>query len=104
LNGERRSFALLRPIVDATAQYAVRDRILEAYAQYEQALAADEYRPIRTTEPSGALSCARSAVLGTDDTCVFPEEKNRFQPVGAVQRSRAHLAHRELSTQLTLSP
>jgi len=41
VNGERRSFALLRPIVDASAQSAVRDRILEAYAEYEQAVAAD---------------------------------------------------------------
>src|SRR5438309_2581067 len=32
VNGERRSFALLRPTVDATAQHALRDRILEAYA------------------------------------------------------------------------
>ena len=37
VNGERRSFALLRPVVDPTAQNAVRDRILEAYAEYEQA-------------------------------------------------------------------
>ena len=35
INGERRSFALLRPIVDKTAQEAMRDRILEAYAEYE---------------------------------------------------------------------
>ena len=42
VNGERRSFALLRPVVDATAQHAVRVRILEAYAEYEQTLAADE--------------------------------------------------------------
>ena len=41
VNGERRSFALLRPIVDASAQAAVRDRILEAYAEYEQAVAAN---------------------------------------------------------------
>lgn len=41
VNGERRSFALLRPVVDATAQHAVRDRILEAYAEYEQTLAAE---------------------------------------------------------------
>ena len=40
VNGERRSFALLRPIADATAQDAVRDRILEAYTEYEQALSA----------------------------------------------------------------
>jgi hypothetical protein len=37
VNGERRSFALLRPVTDATAQNALRDRILEAYAEYEAA-------------------------------------------------------------------
>jgi len=35
VNGERRSFALLRPIVDATAQERVRDLILDAYAEYD---------------------------------------------------------------------
>ena len=35
VNGERRSFALLRPVADATAQERVRDLILEAYAEYE---------------------------------------------------------------------
>jgi hypothetical protein len=37
VNGERRSFALLRPIVDTTAQDRIRDLVLEAYAEYEQA-------------------------------------------------------------------
>ena len=41
INGERRSFALLRPIVDAAAQHALRDCILEAYAEYEQASIAE---------------------------------------------------------------
>ena len=36
VNGERRSFALLRPITDASAQNAIRDRILEAFAEYEE--------------------------------------------------------------------
>ena len=36
VNGERRSFALLRPIVDATAQNKVREIILEAYQQHEE--------------------------------------------------------------------
>ena len=36
INGERRSFALLRPIVDTTAQDAVRELILDAYAEYEE--------------------------------------------------------------------
>jgi hypothetical protein len=35
VNGERRSFALLRPLVDATAQNRVRDLILEAFQEYE---------------------------------------------------------------------
>ena len=35
VNGERRSFALLRPTVDATAQNPVRDLLLHAYADYE---------------------------------------------------------------------
>ena len=37
VNGERRSFALLRPVSDAVAQEAVRDLILAAYAEHEAA-------------------------------------------------------------------
>ena len=40
VNGERRSFALLRPIVDATAQNRVRDLVLQAYAEHEAAVTA----------------------------------------------------------------
>ena len=36
VNGERRSFALLRPIVDTGAQNRVRDLVLAAYAEYEE--------------------------------------------------------------------
>ena len=36
VNGERRSFALLRPIVDATAQSKLRELILEAFQEYEE--------------------------------------------------------------------
>jgi hypothetical protein len=36
VNGERRSFSLLRPIVDATAQDRIRDLILRAYAEHEE--------------------------------------------------------------------
>lgn len=36
VNGERRSFALLRPIADATAQDRIRTAILEAYAEFEE--------------------------------------------------------------------
>ena len=36
VNGERRSFALLRPIVDITAQDKLRELILESYAEFEE--------------------------------------------------------------------
>ena len=35
VNGERRSFALLRPIGDATAQDKLRELVLQAYAEFE---------------------------------------------------------------------
>ncbi len=35
VNGERRSFALLRPVVDVTAQSKLRELILEAFQEYE---------------------------------------------------------------------
>jgi hypothetical protein len=41
VNGERRSFALLRPKADIEAQNRIRDLILEAYAEHE-AEAAEE--------------------------------------------------------------
>jgi hypothetical protein len=40
VNGEHRSFALLRPIVDVSAQNALRELILDAYAQHEESTAA----------------------------------------------------------------
>jgi hypothetical protein len=36
VNGERRSFALLRPIVDKDAQDRVRELVLQAYAEFEE--------------------------------------------------------------------
>jgi len=35
VNGERRSYALLRPVADAKSQDHVRDLVLSAYAQFE---------------------------------------------------------------------
>jgi hypothetical protein len=34
VNGERRSFSLLRPVIDSTAQNRVRDLILDAYVEH----------------------------------------------------------------------
>ena len=36
VNGDRRSYALLRPIVDNTAQSRLRDLILEAFQEFEE--------------------------------------------------------------------
>ena len=39
VNGERRSFALLRPIADVNAQERIRELVLQAFAEYEEATA-----------------------------------------------------------------
>jgi len=41
VNGERRSFALLRPITDTGAQQRVRELVLQAYAEYEDETASE---------------------------------------------------------------
>ena len=68
INGERRSFALLRPIADTTAQDGVRQAILAAYEQYEH-LAAN-------AEPVGPVSdFARdlaTAIHAAPDIAVAP--------------------------------
>jgi len=38
VNGERRSFALLRPITDVASQESVREAVLAAYAEAEAAV------------------------------------------------------------------
>jgi hypothetical protein len=42
VNGERRSFSLLRPIVDGGAQERLRDLILHAYEEHEEQVAIAE--------------------------------------------------------------
>ena len=39
MNGERRSYSLLRPILEQSSQNALRDLILESYKEHEAALA-----------------------------------------------------------------
>ena len=39
VNGEKRTFTLLRPIADTAAQERLRDLVLEAYADFEQSAA-----------------------------------------------------------------
>ena len=40
MNGERRSFSLLRPIADSSSQDKLRDLVLDAYKEHEAELAA----------------------------------------------------------------
>jgi hypothetical protein len=42
VNGERRSFALLRPLADGGAQDKLRDLILQAYEEHEERVALAE--------------------------------------------------------------
>jgi len=58
VNGERRSFALLRPLTDPTAQNGIRDLILQAYAAQE-----DADQPTATTHPNGAPAREKGADL-----------------------------------------
>jgi hypothetical protein len=51
VNGERRSFALLRPVADPKAQDHVRDLVLSAYAQFE-AQTADPEAPADPEQPA----------------------------------------------------
>jgi hypothetical protein len=46
VNGDRRSFALLRPIVDTTAQNKLREMILDAYQEYEEQAAIATQTPV----------------------------------------------------------
>ena len=54
VNGERRSFALLRPVMDTTAQEPLRALILQALAEYEAQLAAAEPTPGESRRRRGA--------------------------------------------------
>lgn len=41
VNGERRSFALLRPVTDTAAQDRIRDLILQAFSEHEESLSSN---------------------------------------------------------------
>ena len=41
VNGDRRSFSLLRPIADSTAQDRIRSLVLQAYADFEEKAATE---------------------------------------------------------------
>ena len=67
VNGERRSFALLRPVVDSTAQEPLRALILQAFAEYEAQLAGEPAQAAPRPEP-GDASPAEAAQTDTTQT------------------------------------
>ena len=67
VNGERRSFSLLRPVIDSTAQTRIRDLILEAYDEQAAGAAETAERergptPLVTTTARAGTSCSRTSV------------------------------------------
>ena len=64
VNGERRSFSLLRPIMDVTAQDRIREVILEAYAEYEEKAILDPVRRAKTRVEEKAMLNASIKEVG----------------------------------------
>ncbi len=70
VNGERRSFALLRPAGTQTTQDAqnrVRDLILQAYDEYEQAQRKATQAPPAATQDEAAAAQSTDTTRPTDD-------------------------------------
>jgi hypothetical protein len=80
VNGERRSFALLRPITDTHAQDAILDVILRAYEDYER---------LQHAEPIGPSISSKTLVGTLEQTRSLCEK-------GAPQRltARQHCCYR----------
>ena len=68
VNGERRTFALLRPTGDSTAQNRIRDAILNAYAEFEEKEAVAQYGSTDSGASLGdILGAALSKAKGEED-------------------------------------
>ena len=104
VNGERRSFALLRPVVDAAAQERLRDLILQAYAEVEEEAAATAAREgqrrrrwrtttlrdrRRTGHPERLAHCGDARQPAGRARCLPPRRWDVAQKTGNVKSSRA---------------
>jgi hypothetical protein len=76
VNGERRSFALLRPIADATAQNKLRELILEAFQEYEERAAIAS-----CTGSSSKRGCVDSLLDNRQELRVFRGALGRKRPL-----------------------
>jgi hypothetical protein len=81
VNGERRSFALLRPVAHTASQERLRDIILAAYAEHEAALA----ESARAVRRGASLGAGRPDFSVTPFLCGRRAPANRADPscVGA---------------------
>ena len=91
INGERRTFALLRPVVDATAQNKLRELILEAFQEYEERAAIASLKGTsgtvskKQTGPAGPATrsqeaAARSLAVASAEASTLPEWPWRTRP------------------------
>lgn len=69
VNGERRSFALLRPAQDANSQNTIRDAILEAY--HAQTAEQDDAQAPDATTPAAATASTETTRKETDPAFEF---------------------------------
>ena len=69
VNGERRSFALLRPIVDSSCQDQLRDLVLDAYKEYEAELAAASVDALRGAASTPREGSSRTPGGRTPSSC-----------------------------------
>ena len=101
VNGERRSFALLRPIVDATAQNRIRDLVLEAFQEYEERAAVAAAGTSRS-RPASTASTASGAASRFFGRLSIPRRRTasaiscsrRFRSTRSGRRSRASTSTR----------
>ena len=96
VNGDRRSFALLRPITDTHAQERVRDLVLQAYAEYEEIGHGSSFvvRHARTL-PSWRRPGSRRTQAGSDSEAIMANMESSGEVrlravVRVVRQARPH--------------
>ena len=72
VNGERRSFALLRPIADTTAQDTIKAAILDAYEEHISPRPMNAYRPNKLQTPAPTAEAQGFTVGGAINTRPTP--------------------------------
>ena len=99
VNGERRSFALLRPISDTAAPERIRELVLEAYASYEEELARTSWA-VSAGAPSLALRRLRQVtrVHRVEPRIVSePGEGTRHERSGVAPHARLSIRFRKIT-------